>query len=514
MSEYHVPVLLKESVDGLDIRQGGVYLDLTFGGGGHSGEILKRLDAEGCLLGFDQDEDALANVPEDDRFIFVNHNFRYLRNFMRYYGYEEADGILADLGVSSHEFDEAGRGFSFRFEAELDMRMNQRSKLTAATVLNTYDAEQLTAIFRNYGEVENARRLVDLIVKARANQEIKTSEAFYQIILPCIPKLKEKKYLATLSKDGDVRTWQEHTKGWGINLVMMGDGFVEMDMGRGGKYEVMMQKAMDSYFSVEPMHSLREYFDVYSVTVVSVSDSIGGGTALGTTFTGGTSIKGDNEKCKQYATKVPLLGNSVRNTPMIVVMNSPRYAGTTYMHSLGYSIAFCPYVDNDDERFAQIIHHEAVGHGFGYLGDEYDDVYDGEIPSNVMAELKEIADRYGWYSNIDFTPDITKVKWNYFISDKRYVNERLGAWEGAYGYRSGVWRPTNISIMLYNVGGFNAPCREAIYRRVMKLAGESYSRDKFLEYDAVNRKSALKRMNAGSVDRNHFIPLASPVIID
>ena len=115
---------------------------------------------------------------------------------MRYYGYEEADGILADLGVSSHEFDEAGRGFSFRFEAELDMRMNQRSKLTAATVLNTYDAEQLTAIFRNYGEVENARRLVDLIVKARANQEIKTSEAFYQIILPCIPKLKEKKYLA------------------------------------------------------------------------------------------------------------------------------------------------------------------------------------------------------------------------------------------------------------------------------------------------------------------------------
>ena len=115
---------------------------------------------------------------------------------MRYYGYEEADGILADLGVSSHEFDEAGRGFSFRFEAELDMRMNQRSKLTAATVLNTYDAEQLTAIFRNYGEVENARRLVDSIVKARANQEIKTSEAFYQIILPCIPKLKEKKYLA------------------------------------------------------------------------------------------------------------------------------------------------------------------------------------------------------------------------------------------------------------------------------------------------------------------------------
>lgn len=196
MSEYHVPVLLDESVSGLDIRPGGLYLDLTFGGGGHSGEILRRMDTDGCLMGFDQDEDALANIPDDDRFIFVNHNFRYLRNFMRYYGYEEADGILADLGVSSHEFDEADRGFSFRFDAELDMRMNRRSKLTAADVLNTYDAERLTGIFRNYGEVENARKLADFIVRGRNGKEIKTSEEFYQAIAPCVPKLKEKKYLA------------------------------------------------------------------------------------------------------------------------------------------------------------------------------------------------------------------------------------------------------------------------------------------------------------------------------
>lgn len=196
MSEYHVPVLLDESVSGLDIRPGGLYLDLTFGGGGHSGEILRRMDTDGCLMGFDQDEDALANIPDDDRFIFVNHNFRYLRNFMRYYGYEEADGILADLGVSSHEFDEADRGFSFRFDAELDMRMNRRSKLTAADVLNTYDAERLTGIFRNYGEVGNARKLADFIVRGRNGKEIKTSEEFYQAIAPCVPKLKEKKYLA------------------------------------------------------------------------------------------------------------------------------------------------------------------------------------------------------------------------------------------------------------------------------------------------------------------------------
>lgn len=196
MSEYHVPVLLDESVSGLNIIPGGVYLDLTFGGGGHSREILKHLGGEGCLMGFDQDEDAMQNVPEDERFIFVNHNFRYLRNFMRYYGLEEADGILADLGVSSHEFDEADRGFSFRFDAELDMRMNRRSRLTAAEVLNTYDEQRLCTLFRDYGEVENARRLTDFIVKARNAAQLTTSGDLYQAIELCIPKMKEKKYLA------------------------------------------------------------------------------------------------------------------------------------------------------------------------------------------------------------------------------------------------------------------------------------------------------------------------------
>ena len=188
---YHVPVLLEESVSGLNIDPDGVYLDLTFGGGGHSREILKRLK-DGCLIGFDP----LANVPDDSRFIFVNHNFRYLRNFLRYCGYDEADGILADLGVSSHEFDEAGRGFSFRFDAELDMRMNQRSRLKATDILNTYSEENLIRIFRNYGEVDNVRRLVDLIVNARTGKMITRSEEFLQVIAPCVPKQKEKKYLA------------------------------------------------------------------------------------------------------------------------------------------------------------------------------------------------------------------------------------------------------------------------------------------------------------------------------
>lgn len=196
MSEYHVPVLLQESVDGLNIRPDGVYLDLTFGGGGHSAEILRRLGSGGKLLGFDQDEDAGRNVPEDGRFVFVNHNFRYMRNFIRYHGCGTVDGILADLGVSSHEFDEAERGFSFRFDAELDMRMNRRKGLTAREVLNGYEGERLAALFREYGEVEQAGRLADCVVRARGVKEIWTSEDFYRAMEPCVPRGKEKKYLA------------------------------------------------------------------------------------------------------------------------------------------------------------------------------------------------------------------------------------------------------------------------------------------------------------------------------
>ena len=190
-----MPVLLGESVSGLNIRPGGLYADLTLGGGGHSREILSRL-AGGRLIGFDQDADARVNVPEDDRFVFVNHNFRYLQHFLRYYGFEQVDGILADLGVSWHEFDAAERGFSFRFDGELDMRMNQEGKLKASDVLNDYEEAELARIFREYGEVENARRLTELIVAARAERRITRSEDFLQVIAPCVPRLKEKKYLA------------------------------------------------------------------------------------------------------------------------------------------------------------------------------------------------------------------------------------------------------------------------------------------------------------------------------
>ncbi len=195
MSEYHVPVLLNECMQGLNINPEGIYVDLTFGGGGHSREILNHLTT-GKLIGFDQDEDAERNIPDDNRFVFVRHNFRYFKNFLRYLGYEKVDGVLADLGVSSHEFDVAERGFSFRFDGDLDMRMNQNTDFTAAKLLNEYDEEELYRIFKFYGEVKNPGKLVRLITDYRKQNSFDTIQGFKEVIAPCVPKLKEHKYLA------------------------------------------------------------------------------------------------------------------------------------------------------------------------------------------------------------------------------------------------------------------------------------------------------------------------------
>ena len=191
--QYHIPVLLKESVDGLAIQPDGIYVDATFGGGGHSKEILRRLGEKGRLFGFDQDSDAEQNVMGDDRFTFVRSNFRYMMNWMRYFGmvtqmdtegHDEGvlDGVLADLGVSSHHFDDANRGFSFRFDAPLDMRMNRRGGMTAADVVNDYDEQRLADVFYLYGELKNARRLAAAIVKARQQKRIETTGQLLEVL--------------------------------------------------------------------------------------------------------------------------------------------------------------------------------------------------------------------------------------------------------------------------------------------------------------------------------------------
>jgi len=195
---YHVPVLLRESVDGLAIKPDGVYIDVTFGGGGHSREILSRLGRKGHLYSFDQDADAEKNMIDDDRFTFVRSNFRYLKNWMRYFEVEQIDGLLADLGVSSHHFDDETRGFSFRYEALLDMRMNKRSGTTAADILNNYEEEQIADILYLYGELKNARKIATTIVKARSTRRIETTGDLLKIVEPLFQKDREKKEMAKL----------------------------------------------------------------------------------------------------------------------------------------------------------------------------------------------------------------------------------------------------------------------------------------------------------------------------
>ena len=195
---YHVPVLLKDSVDGLNCQPDGVYVDVTFGGGGHSSEILRRLGDDGQLFGLDQDADAERNIIGDDRFTFIRTNFRYLKNWMRYMGVEQIDGLLADLGVSSHHFDDAERGFSFRFDAPLDMRMNKRAGATAAEVVNTYSEEQLADILYYYGELRNARQIASALVKSRMQQPISTTTQLMQVTERFFNREREKKEVAKL----------------------------------------------------------------------------------------------------------------------------------------------------------------------------------------------------------------------------------------------------------------------------------------------------------------------------
>ncbi|MFI0428296.1 16S rRNA (cytosine(1402)-N(4))-methyltransferase RsmH [Mariniflexile sp. HMF6888] len=196
--EYHNPVLLKEAVDGLNINPDGIYVDVTFGGGGHSKEILKRLGDKGKLFAFDQDQDALKNTIDDSRFTLINENFRYIKRFLRFYGVKKVDGILADFGVSSHQFDVAERGFSTRFEANLDMRMNQQNVLSAFQVVNKYEEEQLKQVFLQYGELRAAPAMAKLIVEHRESQPIVTSEELKAVLKKFLPPRHENKVLAQI----------------------------------------------------------------------------------------------------------------------------------------------------------------------------------------------------------------------------------------------------------------------------------------------------------------------------
>lgn len=230
---YHKPVMLEECLEGLNIKENGTYADMTYGGGGHSKEIVKRLGKDGHLYGFDQDLDAMEGAIKDDRFTFVRSNFRFLKNWMQYHNVEGLDGILADLGVSSHHLDEGERGFSFRYDAPLDMRMNQRASLTAAKILNEYSEEQLADIFYLYGEMKNSRKIASVIVKERQQGEIKTTGQFADLMKPVLGREREKKDMAKVFQalrievNGEMKVLKQMLQG-AIEMLKPGGRLVVM----------------------------------------------------------------------------------------------------------------------------------------------------------------------------------------------------------------------------------------------------------------------------------------------
>ena len=321
------------------------------------------------------------------------------------------------------------------------------------------------------------------------------------------------------SQNGDVTLLQTATKGNGIDIVLMGDGYSDRLIAD-GTYDKVMNIAMESFFTKEPYRSFRELFNVYSVKAVSANEvyTNSSSTAFSCYFGGGTHVGGNDQQVFSFAQKA-IDENRIEDAIIMVIMNSTAYAGTCYLYypssgdyGNGASISYFP-VGEDETVLTNILHHEAGGHGFSKLGDEYGSMFMEKIPENEVENIKNLS-AYGWLRNVDITDDIANVKWNYFLTDPRYENEGLGIYEGAYTYGTGVYRPTWNSIMRDNIGGYNAPSREAIYYRIHKLAyGEAWSYDyeQFVAWDAINRIVTTRTYTPWEHLEN-YEPLAPPII--
>lgn len=314
------------------------------------------------------------------------------------------------------------------------------------------------------------------------------------------------------SKNGEVMTLQKASTGKGINIVFMGDAYTDKDMGAGGLYETVMRQAMEELFKIEPYKTFSDRFNVYAVKVVSENGRIGKdySTALGTVFGDGTDINGDKDKCFEYAAKIPGL-HDTSNLLISVIVNTKRNSGTTYMFEEAQSgVAFVSSMGNNPEAFGITLRHESGGHGFGFLADEYSE-YGGTPSQSHIDEYTIPYQKYGWFSNVDFTNDPAKVRWSAFLSDDRYKDE-VGVFEGGALYSSGAYRPSENSMMRDNYEWFNAPSRWAIYKRIMELSGETPSFERFLDYDAVNRgkKQSSASRTRSIVEWEHSAP---PVIL-
>lgn len=293
------------------------------------------------------------------------------------------------------------------------------------------------------------------------------------------------------STDGQVLALQKASKGNGIDIVFMGDGYTDRDMGKGGLYETVMKESMEEFFAIEPYRTFRDRFNVYAIKAVSKNGRVGEGydTAFSTTFGKGTEVNGNTVKAFEYASKAV---SSTDNILVCIMVNSQSHKGTNVMFKgQQSSVAWTSTYGNDRQYFGSTLRHEAGGHGFGFLADEYVTYSSKSVPESVVANMTELWNGYGWYANVDFTSDPSKVKWASFISDGRY-NDEVGIFEGAGYYGYGAYRPSQNSMMNENMEYFNAPSRLAIYKRIMTLSGEGYSFEKFLDYDAVNRTEASK----------------------
>ena len=327
------------------------------------------------------------------------------------------------------------------------------------------------------------------------------------------------------SSDGGVETLQTATVGNGIDIVLMGDAYSDREIAD-GSYEADMEYMYDNLFTQEPFKTYKDLFNVYYVNVVSMTEGYeNSGAALGGFFGGGTLVGGNDNKCFEYALNA-VSEDRMDEALIIVAMNSDAYAGTCYMYypesatgtyGSGPAVAYFPK-GGDQTTFAQLLHHEANGHGFAKLADEYAYEDYGAVPDANVTQTRDQQNSWGWWKNVDFTSDPAQVRWSYFLEDERYANEDLGVFEGGLTYWTGVWRPTEDSIMRYNTGGFNAPSREAIWYRIHKLAyGDSweYDYEDFVEYDAVNRSassSAPQKTRRNYVERP-LGPTAAPVVV-
>lgn len=326
------------------------------------------------------------------------------------------------------------------------------------------------------------------------------------------------------SKDGEVNTLQSATKGNGIDVVLMGDAYSDRQIAD-GTYEADMKNLYNNLFTEEPYKSFKDHFNVYYVNVVSKNEGYGmyNETALSGYFGDGTLVGGNDGRVFTYARKA-INDNMIDESLVVVLMNSDNYAGTCYMYypetnadyGKGVSVSYFPK-GGDTETFTQILHHEACGHGFAKLADEYAYEGMGAVSSDYASEIQSQQANWGWWKNVDFTSNPTATRWSHFINDTRYANDGLGAYEGGLTYWTGVWRPTENSIMRYNTGGFNAPSREAIYYRIHKLAyGDSweYDYEEFVEWDARNRTPEAMAARAKSHKPSNYKPTHPPVIVN